>query len=443
MNIPITKWVQLIALMAFEYSAIGSPVYTGPVKAEEYRVREGVGHVMEKIRAGKPIRIAYLGGSITEMDGWRRLSREWLQEKYPQCAFTEIHAAIGGTGSGLGVFRLGHDVLRLQPDLLFVEFATNDGGASLEDIWSNFDGIIRQVWKQDPETDIVFTYTITSSMMKDYGAGMCPRAASAMERIADHYGIPSIGFGPRVAAEVKAGRLVMSIGEIETAVPKETPDRDRLINEELKKQGRILFAKDGVHPALPGHGFYLESIKAAWAALEGLKPVDHARTLAVPFYDVRLEAAKMEPIRSEMCRGHWKALPPDDQLQKRFGPRGGQIWMADTPGDRLSFRFKGTECHIYDLVGPDCGRVWITVDGKRLPRPLDRFDSYCNYYRLAGFRVFKGADGMHEVVIEIDREQPSREVLHQRLPKEDLTQKKYDGTKLLICQIELVGDIYD
>ena len=436
--------IHLLAVALAAASAFAAkPEYKGPVKAEEVNVRDGIGHVMEKIRAGKPVTIAYLGGSITEMDGWRRLSREWLQQKYPQCKFTEVHAAIGGTGSGLGVFRFGHDALQYKPDLLFVEFATNDGGAAPEEIWSNFDGIIRQTWRQDPETDIVFTYTITAPMMKDYGAGMCPRAASAMEQIADYYGIPSIGFGPRVAAEDKAGRLVMSIGEIETAVPKETPGRDRLINEELKRKGQLLFAKDGVHPALPGHGFYLESIKAAWAAMETMKPTDHAKKLVAPFFDTRREAAKMVPIRPEMLKGHWTKLSANDPNQKRFEKRGGQMWMADTPGDRLCFTFKGTECLVYDLLGPDCGRVWVTVDGKRAQHPRVRFDSYCTYYRLAGFPVFKGAEGVHTVEIEVDKDQPSREPIHQRKPKEDLTQKKYDGTKLFVCQIELVGDLVD
>ena len=441
MNCKMTIAAGLLAVACSAFA--DKPTYKGPVKAEEFHVRDGIGHVMEKIRAGKTITVAYLGGSITEMDGWRRLSREWLQKEYPQCTFKEVHAAIGGTGSSLGVFRFNHDALQYKPDLLFVEFATNDGGAQPESIWENFDGIIRQTWKQDPETDIVFTYTITASMMKDYGAGMCPRAASAMEQLADYYGIPSIGFGPRVAAEVKAGRLVMSMGEVETAVPKETPNRDRLINEELKKQGKVLFARDGVHPALPGHAFYLESIKAAWAAMKDLKPTDHAKKLAAPFYDARLEAAKMVPIRPEMCQGHWTKLPASDPNQKRFQNRGGQMWMADTPGDKLCFSFKGTECLIYDLLGPDCGQVWVTVDGKRGKGPIGRFDSYCTYYRLAGFRVFKGAEGVHKVEIEVDKNQPNRKVLLQRHPKEDLSQKKYDGTKLFACQVELVGDIVD
>ena len=216
------------------------------VKAEEVHVRKGAGNFLAKMKAGKPVTVAYLGGSITEMSGWRNMTTDWLRKTYPAAEVEEVHAAIGGTGSGLGVFRLGHDALSKNPDLLFVEFATNDSREPAESIWRNFDGIVQQTWRKNPKTDIVFVYTITTRMMGEYGSGKMNHAASAMEHLADYYGIPSVCFGPRVAEEVKAERLIMSLGEVPTAVPKETPDRDRLINEELKKKGQTLFAKDGV-----------------------------------------------------------------------------------------------------------------------------------------------------------------------------------------------------
>lgn len=111
------------------------PVYRS-MPAVECQVRDGLGNVMAKIEAGQPVRIAYLGGSITEMDGWRRLSREWLQAQYPACTFSETHAAIGGTGSSLGVYRVGEHVLKYDPDLVFVEFAVNDAVLAEFGSWS-------------------------------------------------------------------------------------------------------------------------------------------------------------------------------------------------------------------------------------------------------------------------------------------------------------------
>lgn len=361
-----------------------------------------------------------------------------MRRTWPKAKVTEVPASIGGTGSGLGVFRLEHDALAKNPDLLFVEFATNDANAPAEAIWRNFDGIVQQTWAKDSRTDIVFVYTITSSMMKDYGVGKMNHAASVMEKLADHYGIPSVCFGPRVADEVKAGRLVMSIGEVATAVPKETPDRDRLINEELKKRGQTLFAKDGVHPALPGHEFYLQSIVSAFERMRALSSVNHGKFLGKPFFDGQLAAAKMVPIDVTMMKGEgWTKLSPDAPEQKRFGGRGGQFYRADRPGAKLVFRFRGTQCSVYDLLAPRGANVRVTVDGNVTCATCPRFDSYCWYTRLASMPVYDGKDGMHDVEIEVLEKQPDR----TQVKREATNTPKYDGTFFQPSQIMMVGEL--
>ena len=44
----------------------------------------------------------------------------------PKSSFTFWDAAIGGTGSRLGMFRLQRDVLSRHPDLVFYDFTAND-----------------------------------------------------------------------------------------------------------------------------------------------------------------------------------------------------------------------------------------------------------------------------------------------------------------------------
>ena len=430
------------ALVGMAVEAV--PTYTTPYPAEECHAREGVGHVLGKLRAGKPVKVAYLGGSITEIDGWRRLSREWLQQRYPSCVIGEIAAAIGGTGSSLGVFRLGGDVLAHDPNLLFVEFATNDASESPETIWRNFEGIVRQVWRHNPETDIVFVYTITEAMVEDYKSGKCPRAASAMEMLADHYGIPSICFGPRVAADVAEGKLVMTIGEVETAVPSETPNRDQAIAEELAKKGQKLFSKDGTHPVLDGAAYYLESIKAAWPQFEAHEGVaDHAVKLGTVYFDTSYEKAKMVSIGRDMLRGTWRTIA-NDEPNAEFANRFGSLpWFSNTPGSRLKFRFRGTKCMLYDLFGADCGQFWRTVDGVRSSVPNPIFDAYCTYYRLASQPIFEGADGLHSIELELDSEQPDRTPVSIYLsnPEQELRTAKYNGTTWYVGRLMLVGDI--
>jgi len=422
------------------------PVYHA-VKAEEVRARDGIGNVMKKIRSGEEVTVAYLGGSITAMNGWRNKTTEWLRTTYPTASFKEIHAAIGGTGSDLGVFRLSRDVLAYQPDLLFVEFATNDGGAAPEQIWRTMEGIVRQTWKHDPLTDIVFTYTITTAFTNDYVNGMCNRSASAMEMLADHYGIPSINFGIRVAQLLKDNKLIMDAKVIETAVPKESPDRDKQIRERLAADKRLLFANDGAHPRDEGHDLYKAAIIAGLTRMKDLPAADHKAKLLTTFVADNWESAKMVPLSETMLTGDWKALPAEDGKQKAFGNRMGQIWAASQPGSKLHFKFKGKLAKVYDLLGPDGGQVTITVDGKPGSRPVPRFDSYCTYHRIATLNVMadNDMDKVHDVTIEIHPEQPDRQSVAFRLkdPAKELKEPKFQGTRVWMSQIMLLGDLVD
>ena len=128
------------------------------VPAVECRERGGVPNVLAKLRGGGEVHIAYLGGSITAQDGWRPKTLAWFRQQFPNAWVSEINAAIGGTGSDLGVFRLQHDVLEHQPDLLFVEFAVNDGGTAPEQIYRCVEGIVRQPGSMSrPPTFVSFT----------------------------------------------------------------------------------------------------------------------------------------------------------------------------------------------------------------------------------------------------------------------------------------------
>ena len=92
----------------------------------EFHQRCGLPNVFYKIKTQRQVRIGYIGGSITEAkDGWRDITFNWFRLTYPQTAFYQVNATIGGTGSNLGVFRMEHDVFTGKPYLLFVEFAVN------------------------------------------------------------------------------------------------------------------------------------------------------------------------------------------------------------------------------------------------------------------------------------------------------------------------------
>lgn len=368
-------------------------------QATEVTARGGLPNFFGKLKNGQPVRIGYLGGSITAQNGWRVLSRKWFSKRFPSAKVEEINAAIGGTGSNLGVLRLDYDVLQKKPDLLFVEFAVNDANASPTDITRGMEGIIRQTWKKFPETDICFVYTLTKGDVATIQAGTFPRSASVMEALADHYQIPTVHLGLEIARLEKEGKLVMSAPDARV---------ERVSGDELNQaadlpkdeQGRIVFSKDGVHPYTDtGHALYMSALARGMDKIEPAgKPGAH--TLPAPLDPKNWEEAQMSALSQvgEIIGGE-KLDPALPGIGKNFSNRMPAVWMF-APGASLKFRFRGTKAVVYDIVGPGCGTVEVTLDGKS--RKVNRIDSYCTYYRLATLNIADNLEPVeHSVEIKV------------------------------------------
>jgi len=400
------------------------------VDAVEARARDGLPNVAQKIAEGKPITVAYLGGSITAAAGWRVKSLAWLNKQYPKATFTEVHAAIGGTGSDLGVFRLGFDVLRHKPDLLLVEFAVNDGGADPLQIHRCMEGIVRQTWTANATTDICYVYTLTGDMVKDLTNGKYPPAASAMEAVADHYGIPSVHFGVEVTKQVNAGVLIFKA------------DKPADKSEPLKADGKIIFSHDNVHPIDAGHAIYSDVLARQLAILLS-KPAAQTHALGAPLIADHYQHAALFPLTKVTLSPAWTQLDANDQLVKSFGNRMPGIYRADKVGAKISFRFKGTAVSLYDLLGPDCGQVSIVVDGGK-PRIVARIDGYCTYHRISRLGIAADLpDGEHTVDIIIDAGVPDKAkiLFEKNRPDLEKNPEKYAGTAWYVGGVMVLGEL--
>jgi len=381
------------------------PAQPDALPAVELRPRDGLPNVVAKVRVGGEVRVAYLGGSITAAPGWRVKSLAWLQERFPAATFREIDATIGGTGSDLGAFRVGRDVLAARPDLVFVEFAVNDGGTPPQQIMAAMEGIVRQVRRADPATDICFVYTLSEPSLPDLAAGRCQRSAAAMERVADHYRIPSIHFGVEVARRIAAGTLTFKGPKPEPFDPAAVP---------------MLFSTDGVHPLVEtGHVLYAEVFARSFTALEQAGGTAGPRLLPAPLQQDHWEAATIVPITAAMLRGPWRRVTADDDPRaKSFARRMPEVWLAEGPGATLACRITVPEnpaatarrAGVYDLIGPGGGQVRVRIDGGE-PRVVPRFDGYCTSWRIATLPLGDLAPGPHEVEVELLPDGPDKRAL--------------------------------
>ena len=418
----------LLLLLVLAWSSAAEPY---PLRdAVECHARDGLPNVAAKLKAGQPVRIAYLGGSITAVAGWRVKTLAWFKQQYPQAAISEINAAIGGTGSDLGVYRVGFDVLKHKPDLMFVEFAVNDGGSDPLEIHRCMEGIVRQTWTADAATDICFVYTLTGGMVKELQGGKFPRAASAMEAVADHYHIPSIHFGVEVVKRVGNHSLVFKLAK------DATPEEKAAIGNQL------VFTNDDVHPLDAGHVLYTEVAARNLPALLAGTAAAHA--VAAPLVVGNYEHAGMVPLDGATMGGGWTRLDPaSDPRARDFASRMPALFRADVAGSQLSFRFRGTAAGIYDLVGPDCGQVIVTVDGGE-PRTVPRFDGYCTYHRIAVLRLASNLpEGEHRIDIRLDAAVPDKGgiLFPQNRADRDKNPEKYAGAKWYAGALMLIGEL--
>lgn len=405
----------------------------------EFQQRDGLPNFIDKLNQGKSVSIAYLGGSITAQSGWRVQSQQWLEGQYPNTEIRGIHAAIGGTGSDLGVFRVEQDALSFSPDLLFVEFAVNDANAAPDKIIQAMEGIVRKTWRSNPKTDICFVYTITHNDSKNLANGTMKRSTKTMEKVADHYGIPSIHMGYQVALMEKDGTLVMKTNAPMTKVSGEELDEAAAMARD--PQGRIIFAKDGVHPyAETGHVLYTQALIRSFEQMKSqasAKPHE----LPTPLRDDNLENAQQIPLSEKFLTEENTNMR--NVGYKHFTKEMPQVFRL-APGATLSFKFKGTYAAIYDLLGHDGAELEITLDGKSWTKT--RMDGYCTYQRLARLGIGDNLENtIHEVRIRVlDTKLDKREILFERNRSDfDKNPKKYASHYWYAGAIFIVGEIIE
>ncbi len=406
--------------------------------------REGLPNFFSKLEKGGDLKVAYLGGSITAQAGWRVKSLAFFNKSYPNAKCSEINASIGGTGSNLGVLRIDHDVFQKKPDLLFVEFAVNDAGASPTEIVKSMEGIVRKTWTQFPDCDICFVYTFTSGQLEELKTGKLNRSAATMEVVADKYGIPTIPMGLEAVRLAKEGKLVMSAPEAKM---------DRVSGDELNQKskalvgedGKIPFSKDGVHPYTDtGHQLYQEAIERSIPLIKAASkaPASHA-AMPEPLDKGNYSKTVMLQMDSATLEGPWTKLPSDKGRGRDFSNRMDSLWKAE-PGASLSFKFKGSFAKIYDLVGSDCGKIEIVVDGGK-PKAVNRIDGYCTYHRLAMTDLCSGLDpqAVHEVSVKVLPDQLDKAKILFEHNRADLEKNpdKYAGSNWYAGAIFIDGEI--
>lgn len=432
-------------LFAAENKALAKPEDTSSYRnQEELRARAGLPNFFKKAEQGKDIRVAYLGGSITAQSGWRVQSLDLFKKLYPKANFSEINAAIGGTGSDFGVLRVGSQVIEQKPDLVFIEFAVNDGeGGKFSQ--KNMEGIVRQIWLANPKTDICFVYTLTCRDAENMLGGKMKRSAHFMEDVADLYAIPSIDFGKAVIDLLKADKLVMKSDN----KPLANVAGDVLntkSNALLDKDGKIPFAKDGVHPHNnTGHVIYTGAIERSMKPLvkASKSGAVAAHKMPAPMFADCIQKVTAIPVSKLKCASKIKDREMDWNNPAVMGYKNRAIspYYNLQPGDEIEFKFKGTQANLINLLAYDSGAIELTVDAKK-PVKRNFFDSYLGFRRESCTTLlYPSKDEVHTIKIKVldENVRPAKEKLARAEHKKNA--EFFDGKNIYISTIFLIGEL--
>lgn len=328
----------------------------------------------KRAQAGETLSVAFLGGSITEMDGYRPMVSEFLAARYPKAKFSFLNAGIASTCSTTGAFRLKADVLdKGAADLLFVDFAVNDDQdahhTSAECV-RGMEGIVRQLHQANPRGQAVFVYFVNEGMLATCGKGEVPLTIAAHEQVAKAYGVPSVNVAAEVAKRIGAGEF------------------------DWGKYG-------GVHPAPFGNRVAADMVAKLFDAKDGAEKPPYPK----PLDPLSYSGGRFLDLAAAKCSPEWKLHVPDwskipGSMRERFLKL--EMLEATVPEASLALDFEGTAIGAYILAGPDAGIVEASVDGQP-PVKVDFLHAYSgglNYPRTVMFADAL-APGKHTLSLKV------------------------------------------
>ena len=355
----------------------------GYKKQHDINLRGSLQNSYLKFEKEKRGRVAFLGGSITQMDGWRNMVQQELKERFPYTQFEFIEAGIGSTGSTPGAFRLENDVLsKGDIDLLFVEAAVNDhtNGFTAEEQVRGMEGIIRHALEKNAETDIVILHFIYDPFIQMHLEGKTPDVVLNHERVANNYNVSSIN-------------LVSEINH-------------RMDTKEFtwKEFG-------GTHPSWFGHKYYAAAISELFTRSWNSNclqqdVVNHKIPKALDKYSYSngrfIDLKTIDLKNGAYIDIKWH---PNDKYEKRAGFVDVPMLVLNKPKPEFQFEFTGKAVGLFMVSGPSAGMLEYSVDGGKY-KTIDTYTSWSSFLYIPWLFMLEQEleDGKHEIKIKMSKD---------------------------------------
>jgi len=327
--------------------------------------------VINKLKAGEDVTVAYLGGSITQGSSagnelcYARLTTNWLSEQFPDAKITYVNAGIGATGSYIGIHRADRDVLASDPDLVFIDFSVNDTFDRMTTNKATYEGLIRKLWNHDTAPAVIclaMTQEDGTSVQDDHS------------EIAIRYDIPMISYRNAILDVIDKGYIIWDD-----------------------------ISDDNIHPNVEGHAVLTQMITSYLQdAIDNIDSIDTT------------EPALAETDANGMKYQNAEIVVPDDARCTATGIFGvhnttfgnfGTPWVAKVPGGSeitggLEFTVTAKNIGVlYGEVTKNGGMLDVYVDDElKLTINCNFPNGWGNYVELAEVASFD-APAEHTVKI--------------------------------------------
>jgi lysophospholipase L1-like esterase len=319
-----------------------------------------------RAQAGDRLNVVFFGASLTWganasdplLTSYRARVAQRLEGRYPQAHFTFWDAAIGGTNSQLGAFRLERDVLRHQPDLVFLDFTANDGiNEAAPETLASYEALVRRI--------IVDGHAPVMEMIFPFGWDVKGADFEKMKRRTAHLEIAkayhaAVGDAVALAVErLQGGQTTME----------------------------KIWPYDLVHPGDAGYELFAD---AAWSGYESA--VKDGLVCAAPekmlYDDTYLHVARVRLSTLGGLPAGWKIGRPNltsayfDMLMSRWlddevvasnrTEAGGKKSAESQQAAPLELKFRGAMVLLFGEGTPQSGKYRAYLDSKLVERPAGK-----------------------------------------------------------------------
>ncbi len=355
-------------------------------------------NAVKLLKAEKKLTIGYIGGSITngnsatkrltssELNKEAKIKNSWVNrtstyfaEKYPDAVIETVNVGVSNTQTNFAIFRLekelmntnGHDM----PDLVFIEFCTNDWNSG-DELKTEIESLVRNIYRLNPYAEIVVISTASAY-----------KNASRLlyQEICKEYNIPFVCVGLKLRSAIRK--------------------KDGVSDEKTP----LFYTTDNLHPSAEGYKLYTDLIIEALQPLldteiKEYKLYNYYEKMRAPIMEHIIESPKVV-YANELTLGGNAGLVETKLTHTMFGTAFSQNTVEVTPncillnkGDKITYNFSGATFGVIMKYRPQNFSYRYRIDGGEWVEK--KVDSHLGNQTQASIWEHFLSDGEHTVELE-------------------------------------------